>query len=242
MSLQSARFVSNLHSCPNLQYFCHDFRVSGHEGAHIFWKRDNWNLMNFWVAVAGFFATSSSVTWVCAGWLQNGNLHTHVCKFHNFLCWTLPLKFHELAVSDYSKAPNLIYLHKMCSGNIRKPNETMRLLVTTFVGVVFGFFLGVSFPTLSLTKVQDCYPLYWQLFRSFHCFLLDGQLLPLFSLYGTTHGCIFKFLVKSPVGTFSFNWFHIYRGQILGPFNSGAFECLVFFEGKWREFNSNSRI
>ncbi|XP_024029497.1 uncharacterized protein LOC21403478 [Morus notabilis] len=39
-------------------------------------------------------------------------------------------------------------------GSIRKPNETMRLLVTTFIGVVFGFFLGVSFPTLSLTKMS----------------------------------------------------------------------------------------
>lgn len=28
----------------------------------------------------------------------------------------------------------------------------MRLIVTTFVGIVFGFFLGASFPTLSLTK------------------------------------------------------------------------------------------
>lgn len=35
----------------------------------------------------------------------------------------------------------------------RKPSEIMRLIVTTFIGVVFGFFLGVSFPTLSLTKV-----------------------------------------------------------------------------------------
>ncbi|XP_059450048.1 uncharacterized protein LOC132181023 isoform X2 [Corylus avellana] len=40
------------------------------------------------------------------------------------------------------------------SGIIRKPKETMRLIVTTFVGVVFGFFLGVSFPTLSLTKMN----------------------------------------------------------------------------------------
>ncbi|XP_030953768.1 uncharacterized protein LOC115976562 isoform X2 [Quercus lobata] len=30
----------------------------------------------------------------------------------------------------------------------------MRLMVTTFVGVVFGFFLGVSFPTLTLTKMN----------------------------------------------------------------------------------------
>lgn len=36
----------------------------------------------------------------------------------------------------------------------RKPNESMRLIVTTFVGVVFGFLIGVSFPTLSLTKVN----------------------------------------------------------------------------------------
>ncbi|OMO59322.1 hypothetical protein CCACVL1_24920 [Corchorus capsularis] len=40
------------------------------------------------------------------------------------------------------------------SGNVRKPNEKMRLIVTTFAGVIFGFFLGVSFPTLSLTKMN----------------------------------------------------------------------------------------
>ncbi|RVW78592.1 hypothetical protein CK203_046781 [Vitis vinifera] len=37
---------------------------------------------------------------------------------------------------------------------LRKPNETMRLIVTAFIGVVVGFFLGVSFPTLSLTKMS----------------------------------------------------------------------------------------
>ncbi|XP_038717453.1 uncharacterized protein LOC120010718 isoform X1 [Tripterygium wilfordii] len=40
------------------------------------------------------------------------------------------------------------------SGNMRKPKETMRLIVTTLFGVIFGFFLGVSFPTLSLTKMS----------------------------------------------------------------------------------------
>ncbi|KAI4350619.1 hypothetical protein L6164_005062 [Bauhinia variegata] len=40
------------------------------------------------------------------------------------------------------------------SGNLRNSNETMRLIVTGFAGVVFGFFLGVSFPTLSLTKMN----------------------------------------------------------------------------------------
>ncbi|KAL3829550.1 hypothetical protein ACJIZ3_018352 [Penstemon smallii] len=38
--------------------------------------------------------------------------------------------------------------------NVRRSNETMRLIVTTFVGIVFGFFLGVSFPTISLSKVN----------------------------------------------------------------------------------------
>lgn len=32
------------------------------------------------------------------------------------------------------------------SGIFRKSNKSMRLFVTTFVGVVFGFLLGVSFP------------------------------------------------------------------------------------------------
>ncbi|KAL8471239.1 hypothetical protein ACS0TY_028775 [Phlomoides rotata] len=36
----------------------------------------------------------------------------------------------------------------------RRTNETMRLIITTFVGIIFGFFLGVSFPSLSLTKVN----------------------------------------------------------------------------------------
>ncbi|XP_028752347.1 uncharacterized protein LOC114712062 [Neltuma alba] len=36
----------------------------------------------------------------------------------------------------------------------RKPSESMRLIVTTFVGVIFGFFIGVSFPKLSITKLS----------------------------------------------------------------------------------------
>ncbi|KAG5624455.1 hypothetical protein H5410_009673 [Solanum commersonii] len=39
--------------------------------------------------------------------------------------------------------------------NSRRGNEMMRLLVTTIVGVVIGIFLGVSFPTLSLTKARE---------------------------------------------------------------------------------------
>ncbi|XP_021659919.1 uncharacterized protein LOC110649595 isoform X2 [Hevea brasiliensis] len=40
------------------------------------------------------------------------------------------------------------------SGYTRKPNEMMRLFMTTFVGIIFGFFLGISFPTLSLSKIN----------------------------------------------------------------------------------------
>ncbi|GAV63037.1 DUF707 domain-containing protein [Cephalotus follicularis] len=36
----------------------------------------------------------------------------------------------------------------------RQSNETMRLLITTFAGIVFGFLIGLSFPTLSLTKLN----------------------------------------------------------------------------------------
>ncbi|KAK4845114.1 hypothetical protein QYF36_001034 [Acer negundo] len=40
------------------------------------------------------------------------------------------------------------------SGNIGKPTETMRLIISTFFGVVVGFFLGISFPTITLTKMN----------------------------------------------------------------------------------------
>ncbi|XP_021743093.1 uncharacterized protein LOC110709187 [Chenopodium quinoa] len=46
------------------------------------------------------------------------------------------------------------------SGNLRQLNSVMRLILTTFVGIVFGFFLGVSFPTLSLTKMNLPAPLF----------------------------------------------------------------------------------
>nr|XP_043633565.1 uncharacterized protein LOC122604762 [Erigeron canadensis] len=45
---------------------------------------------------------------------------------------------------------------------MRRSNETLRLVVTTYIGVVLGFFLGASFPTLSLNKktnLQSTVPL-----------------------------------------------------------------------------------
>ncbi|KAG4377018.1 hypothetical protein GLYMA_18G013700v4 [Glycine max] len=40
-----------------------------------------------------------------------------------------------------------------CSAG-RKPSEIMKFFLTTFIGIVFGFFIGVSIPTLSITKLN----------------------------------------------------------------------------------------
>ncbi|XP_052196655.1 uncharacterized protein LOC127804000 [Diospyros lotus] len=40
------------------------------------------------------------------------------------------------------------------SVNTRKANEKMRIVIMTLAGVIFGFFLGASFPALSLTKMN----------------------------------------------------------------------------------------
>ena len=58
-----------------------------------------------------------------------------------------------------------------CSAIARNPNETMRLIVTTFVGVVFGFLIGASFPTLTLTKVNNMCFYHVKLLLFLLCFL-----------------------------------------------------------------------
>ncbi|KAJ0972481.1 hypothetical protein J5N97_020440 [Dioscorea zingiberensis] len=40
------------------------------------------------------------------------------------------------------------------SGFFRKPNESMRLITTTVIGVVFGFLIGSSFPPVNITKLH----------------------------------------------------------------------------------------
>ncbi|CAN0904069.1 hypothetical protein LINGRAHAP2_LOCUS22872 [Linum grandiflorum] len=40
------------------------------------------------------------------------------------------------------------------SSNSRKASEMMKLFMTTFLGLIFGFFLGVSLPTLFLSKMN----------------------------------------------------------------------------------------
>ncbi|KAL2559852.1 hypothetical protein Fot_04591 [Forsythia ovata] len=41
-----------------------------------------------------------------------------------------------------------------CSAMVKKPNETMRIIITIFVGIIFGFFIGKSFPALPLLKLN----------------------------------------------------------------------------------------
>ncbi|KAK8928868.1 hypothetical protein KSP39_PZI017141 [Platanthera zijinensis] len=36
----------------------------------------------------------------------------------------------------------------------RKPTESMRLFITTILGVMLGFFIGISFPAISITKLH----------------------------------------------------------------------------------------
>lgn len=39
-------------------------------------------------------------------------------------------------------------------GHSSKSNQTMRIIIIVFVGIIIGFFIGVSFPSLSLTKLN----------------------------------------------------------------------------------------
>ena len=73
----------------------------------------------------------------------------------------------------FIKKNKLLFHLGDCSTVSRKPNESMRLIVTTFVGVVFGFLIGLSFPTLSLTKVDKLFPLNF-IFIIMHLFNNDS--------------------------------------------------------------------
>ncbi|KAG5515517.1 hypothetical protein RHGRI_036525 [Rhododendron griersonianum] len=39
------------------------------------------------------------------------------------------------------------------SGVSKKSNDSVRLIITTIMGMVFGYFIGVSFPSVSLSKI-----------------------------------------------------------------------------------------
>ncbi|KAK1398422.1 Zinc finger protein with KRAB and SCAN domains 5 like [Heracleum sosnowskyi] len=40
------------------------------------------------------------------------------------------------------------------SGGLKKSNDSARLVITTIMGMVFGYFIGISFPSVSLTRIN----------------------------------------------------------------------------------------
>ncbi|CAH9097488.1 unnamed protein product [Cuscuta epithymum] len=40
------------------------------------------------------------------------------------------------------------------SGTFKKTNDSARLIITTIMGMVFGYFIGISFPIVALTKIN----------------------------------------------------------------------------------------
>eukprot|EP01018_Ginkgo_biloba_P021729 Gb_04029 [translate_table: standard] len=84
-----------------------------------------------------------------------------VCE--TLLCEILPLAIDRrvpedacvlfLNVLDYVhlRISNLIFLF---FGALKKSNETMRLIMTAVCGIVLGFFIGVSFPRISFSKID----------------------------------------------------------------------------------------
>lgn len=42
-----------------------------------------------------------------------------------------------------------------CSGAPRRTNENAKLIITTIVGMVFGFFIGITLPSGSFRKVYE---------------------------------------------------------------------------------------
>lgn len=66
------------------------------------------------------------------------------------------------------------YLSLYClSGSLRKSNETMRLIVTTVIGVVVGFLIGISFPTNNLAKVRRFVSYLYPFWAYYLAFLLN---------------------------------------------------------------------
>ncbi|CAI0462432.1 unnamed protein product [Linum tenue] len=51
---------------------------------------------------------------------------------------------------------NTVYIMGIFSRSAlnKKPNDSTRLIITTFLGIVFGFLIGVSFPSLSVSKLN----------------------------------------------------------------------------------------
>ncbi|KAG7012780.1 hypothetical protein SDJN02_25533, partial [Cucurbita argyrosperma subsp. argyrosperma] len=90
--------------------------------------------------------------------VQSPRWHTAQCLLpseFNVLVRT-PLSQLQLLACDFLIYADLFVeimgiLHR--SSVIKRPNDSMRVILTTFVGVFLGFLIGISFPLLSLTKL-----------------------------------------------------------------------------------------
>lgn len=63
------------------------------------------------------------------------------------------------------------------SSNSRKSKDGMKIIAAAFFGVTFGFLIGISFPSLSITKVVSSNPFYLSALcaLSFYFFLILGR-------------------------------------------------------------------
>jgi len=85
---------------------------------------------------------------------HNGDQYSQVIFTANFSLFIFSRFFYVTLETMFKWNLYLVY----CSSTNRKPNEGMRLVLTTFVGIVFGFLIGISYPSLT-TKVQT-----WNIF------------------------------------------------------------------------------
>lgn len=80
------------------------------------------------------------------GIIYKGTFCTQVCIGIGFVVELSQVMFREELL--------MLLVFQSHSANVKKPNGTMKIFVAIFVGSVFGFLVGVSSPTLSLTKVN----------------------------------------------------------------------------------------
>ncbi|CAL5330644.1 unnamed protein product [Camellia sinensis] len=96
------------------------------------------------------YFTEEAASYLSWGWMQENlkvvipklyALHGLVfvkCRFYTSECMTLDL-------SDFTKMGTI---HR--SGAFKKSNDTIRLVITTLTGMIFGYFIGISFPSINL--------------------------------------------------------------------------------------------
>jgi hypothetical protein len=137
----------------------------------------------------------------CVLILDHGETSSCRLQVHALLCLWLPFKsaalFPEANIS-------LVYLFWRVSV-LRFTNETMRIVMVMVIGAVLGFYIGISFPTVSITKV------WWWLLSSNRIFFIGRN--------GVTYVCL-----ECASCTFHPALFHMQRREAL---TSRRKPCLI---------------